>query len=493
MASKTANGASYLSARGLGAGAQRAVFVSDADNLVPGGTNAARQVFWRDLVQGTNGWVGVAPAMTDAGSIVSCAPVISDNGQYIAFASVSAPLAGGDTNSASDVFLQDLAAGTLRLVSANAANTGAGNCGSGSPQFCLDDGSVAYQSLATDLLGVPFSVAGPLAYYRDGSSNRNVPLSVSPSGQPLSSVSLAGISSALDLAVLSGGQILTCDLETGAATRLDTAGEEASLSANGQWLVYAYPASSTLRLHNLANHTQQTITATGTVHHPQVSDDGSRVVFECAGASAPNTHRQILVYAADTGATTAASVSPEGILGDGDSSAPLISPEGRWVVFVSLADDLVARDNNSQSDVFARDLFTQTTYCLSMNRDGTGTGNGCSAMPVLSGDGGAVGFSSDASDLIEGDGNNAADVFVARLASIPVLRLLGIERASGGVAIHWAAVPGQTYRIEYKTQINDPAWQTLPGAVTATTAAAAKWDDTLGAGTQRYYRIVQTN
>ena len=493
IASKTANGASYLSANGLSAGAQRAVFVSDANNLAAGDTNAARNLFWRDLVQGTNGPVGVTPAMTNAGSIVSRAPVISDNGQYVAFASVSAQLAGSDTNNASDVFLQDLATGTLRLISANAANTRPGNRWSGSPQFCLDDGSVVYQSLATDLLGVSYRVSGKLAYYRDGSSKRNVLLGVSTAGQPLSAVSVDGISSALNLAVLSGGQILTCDLETGAATNLDSAGEEASLSANGQWLVYAYPALGKILLHNLANLNHQTITASGTVHHPKVSDDGARVVFECADANAQNTHRQILVYAADTGATTAASVSPEGTFGDDDSSTSLLSPEGRWVVFASLAGNLVALDNNHQSDVFARDLFTQTTYCLSLNRDGTGTGNGCSAMPVLSSDGGSVGFSSDASDLIEGDRNNAADVFVARLASVSVLRLLKIERVSGGVAIHWAAVPGKTYQIEYKTQLNGAAWQTLPGAVTATTASAAKSDGTLGASTQRYYRIIQTN
>ena len=44
-----------------------------------------------------------------------------------------------------------------------------------------------------------------------------------------------------------------------------------------------------------------------------------------------------------------------------------ISSDGRYVVFSSLAPDLVANDKNDRQDVFERDLLLGTTTLVSVN------------------------------------------------------------------------------------------------------------------------------
>ena len=96
---------------------------------------------------------------------------------------------------------------------------------------------------------------------------------------------------------------------------------------------------------------------------------------------------------------------------NGDSSYPDSSHSGRYVVFESNATNLVGGDNNGVTDVFLRDMITQNVYRLSRHSNGT-AGNGASQRPVVSGDGRYIAFHSAATNLVDGDTNNATDVFV---------------------------------------------------------------------------------
>ena len=84
---------------------------------------------------------------------------------------------------------------------------------------------------------------------------------------------------------------------------------------------------------------------------------------------------------------------------------PTISADGRYVAFYSFASDLVAGDTNSASDIFVYDRDSDTIERVSQ-------GNGGSYYPVISADGRHVSFWSDATDLVAGDTNGKADVFV---------------------------------------------------------------------------------
>ena len=102
--------------------------------------------------------------------------------------------------------------------------------------------------------------------------------------------------------------------------------------------------------------------------------------------------------------------------GNGDSVAPWISADGRFVLFSSSACDLVSGDNSQLGlDVFLRDRASNTTVLVSANFSGNGGGNGNSLAGQVSTNGHYAMFQSDASDLLPGDTNNVGDIFVRDL------------------------------------------------------------------------------
>ncbi len=93
------------------------------------------------------------------------------------------------------------------------------------------------------------------------------------------------------------------------------------------------------------------------------------------------------------------------------SDNPTISSDGRYVAFASDASNLIASDVNSARDIFLFDSQTNTARRLSVSQQGA-AGNGASNNPAISGNGRYVAFSSLANNLILGDTNGFADIFV---------------------------------------------------------------------------------
>jgi Tol biopolymer transport system component len=114
------------------------------------------------------------------------------------------------------------------------------------------------------------------------------------------------------------------------------------------------------------------------------------------------------------GQTQLVSVSSEGLVGNLRSEAPSISANGRWVAFQSQSTNLVEGDDNAKTDIFLRDCKQGTTTRISVNDVGV-QGNGDSEAPAISANGRWVAFSSKASNLVDGDTNGVADVFVRDL------------------------------------------------------------------------------
>ena len=101
--------------------------------------------------------------------------------------------------------------------------------------------------------------------------------------------------------------------------------------------------------------------------------------------------------------------------GNGDSFAMGISSNGQFALFESSATDLVPGDpnpaNNMAKDIFLRDVVNGTTTLVSVSTNG-GFGNGISRTPVMTPDGRYVAFVSAASNLVAGDANGIPDIFV---------------------------------------------------------------------------------
>ena len=168
---------------------------------------------------------------------------------------------------------------------------------------------------------------------------------------------------------------------------------------------------------------------------PDVSSTGRFVAFVSTATDlvAEDTNATADVYLRDlqTGTTRLVSFNSAGNgTGSAASLDPSVSDDGRFVVFTSTANNLVAGDNNNASDVFVRDMFTNSTRLVSVNIGGTIPGNGASQQGVISDNGRFVAFSSDASNITSNDLTTTRDVFLRDLIDNDTT-LISVSRITG--------------------------------------------------------------
>ena len=160
--------------------------------------------------------------------------------------------------------------------------------------------------------------------------------------------------------------------------------------------------------------------------------DARHVVFETAASNlvAGDGNGRIDVFLHDraNATTVRLSESAAGVQSNGDSYAGGISRDGRFVVFSSQASNLVAGDTNAVSDIFLLDRSTGFLRRVNLGIGGV-QANGSSSDPKVSDDGGTVAFYSAATNLVSGDSNAATDVFVHVLSTSVTTR---VSVGSGG-------------------------------------------------------------
>jgi hypothetical protein len=150
-----------------------------------------------------------------------------------------------------------------------------------------------------------------------------------------------------------------------------------------------------------------------------ISRDGRYLAFSTTlPLVAEDTHNGIDIYIYDRGTRTLAlaSVDSAGHPGNGDSTRPRLSGDGRYVVFQSTATNLVPGDTGFHSDVFRHDRATGETVRISVAADGS-EGNGESFEAEISGDGNLVVFTSMSFNLVGNDANGTSDVFLRNVSA----------------------------------------------------------------------------
>ena len=378
-------------------------FLSNATNLVPGDTNNSHDIFVRDLLTNIITRVSVNSA-GNQGNALSLLPSLSGNGRFVAFASNASNLVPGDTNGRADIFVRDLLTNTTTRVSVDSA----GNQGNGISYFLLtsisaDGRFVTFASDASNL------VAGD-------TNNR--------------------------------GDIFVRDLLTNTTTRVsvDSAGNQGngisqfpSISADGRFVAFASNASNlvpgdtnnsndTFVRDLLTNTTTRVsvdsagIQGNDSSRIPSISADGRFVTFasDATNLVPGDTNGRADIFVRDllTNTTTCVSVDSAGNPGNDSSLYSSISADGRFVVFESNAFNLVRGDTNNSTDIFVRNLSTNTTTRVSVSGAGN-QGNGESYSPSISANGQKVAFASKASNLVPGDTNNGSDLFIVDLTNTP--------------------------------------------------------------------------
>jgi len=386
-----ANDNSYSPA--ISADGRYVAFDSKATNLVSGDTNGYHDIFVNDTQTGTTTRVSLATDGTE-GNFDSSSSAISADGRYVAFESGASNLVSGDT-SGRDTFVHDTQTGTTTRVSLATDGT-EGNSDSYSPAISADGRYVAFDSRASNLVS--------------GDTNGDF-------------------------------DVFVHDTQTGTTTRVSlvtdgTQGNSHSfhpaISANGRYVAFYSWASNlvsgdTNGSDDIFVHDTQTGTTTrvslatdGTEgndlsYNPAISADGRYVAFESFATNLvsgdTNGYVDVFVHDTQTGTTTRVSLATDGTEGNYESYSSAISADGRYVVFDSVASNLVSGDTNGDGDIFMHDTQTGTTTRVSLATDGT-EGNSFSYSSAISTNGRYVAFSSGATNLVSGDTNAENDIFV---------------------------------------------------------------------------------
>ncbi len=356
---------------------------------------------------------------TQGGNGHSLAPSISADGDSISYDSSASDLISGDTNARTDVYVEDASETNSRANVQNGTNAQTITDGASGAALSADGGVVVFQSRASDL--VPMDGDGdPVP------NNNRIDIYVRD--------------------VVSGGTALL--IQDGVdGQRLDGNSQNASVSADGRFVVFQSNATNLVTavddnssggssLDDIFLHDRQTGETVmisqdvGTVEaaaafNPSISADGKTVVFLTANSfDVADTNGLVDIYAYDValGGLTLVSQSTGGVVGNQDAisftggqavSTPSVSANGRFVTWVSRADNLVAGDTNNSDDVFVHDLETGETSRVSVSSTGV-EGDGASFDAQISDNGRFVAFESQATNLdgVTPDTNGANDIFV---------------------------------------------------------------------------------
>lgn len=171
-----------------------------------------------------------------------------------------------------------------------------------------------------------------------------------------------------------------------------------------------------------------------------ISADGRFVAFTSAADNLhpddPDTAEDVYVRDLLTAETLLVSRASgvDGVKANGPSNRPSISADGRFVAFVSIADNLHPDDSDTMGDIYVRDLQSSQTTLVSRagGSDGS-TANSPATRPSISADGRYVAFDSQATNLHpDSTKGSVRHVFVRDRATSDTLLVSRADGASGG-------------------------------------------------------------
>jgi hypothetical protein len=313
-------------------------FLSGASNLVAGDTNGTLDVFVHDRKTGKTTRVSTR-SNGDQANGSSLYPKISADGRFVAFESSATNLVPGDGNGVSDVFVKDRKTGKTRRVSVR-SNGAQGNNVSLYSDISPNGRYVTFTSVATNLVNGDTNAQIDV-FLHDRKNGKTKRSSVGPAGEG------------------NGGSLLS------------------TVSNNG---LVAFASQAT----NFVG-----------------GDTNAAYDIFVRNASANNIRR--------------VSISTAGAQGNGQSPTtwrPEISGSGRYVAFESSSTNLVANDTNGTGDVFVRDRNQNKTRRVSVRFDGSQATGGSSSIADVTDNGRFIVFTSLATNIVVGDSNETSHIFL---------------------------------------------------------------------------------
>jgi Tol biopolymer transport system component len=411
VSSSEAQANSYSRSADISADGRYVVFRSEASNLVAGDTNGAEDIFLRDQQAGETARISISSGGAQAND-GSYFPAISADGRFVAFDSDATNLVGGDTNGVTDIFVRDRQTGLTSRVSVRSDGAQGNDVSDSYLSMSADGRFIAFNSDATNL----------------AAEDTN-----------------------------SASDIFVHDRQTGVTERisLDSAEAQAnggsfdpSMSADGRYVAFSSGATNLaagdtngrvdifVRDRLMGVTTRVSVNSNGVqvdrdAREASISGDGRFVAFSSDARNMLDEeaygYPHVYIHDRQTGATTLASITPDGYQMVGWSTMPDLSSDGRYLAF-----EFEDRgDGIAFTSIHVHDRLTGLTTRVSGSG---GSEEDSSFGPVLSADGHFIAFASYNKRLVANDTNGVSDVFRLEL---PLLAPITQTYASAGTYDGW--------------------------------------------------------
>lgn len=325
-----------------------------------------------------------------------------------------------------------LFAAAVALAESNAAVTAPVTSNSGGPSFSLRfdrNGRYAvFTSFAENLVPGQQSIPGQTNAFLYDRLTAEVTLISHAADDPLRGANVGVCSTQAPQISADGKWVAFCSASTDLIE-----GQDDNLGSDDIFLWSRETGDLLLASHRATSPTGSGLSPSALpVFQSSLSADGRYLAFvstapNLIAGQVINNHAQIYVFDRVSGVVRLVSHASTGVLNSAGNRSDLtansggsaISADGRFLVFISLATDLVAgvTDTNGNFDVYLwdRDASLASSLRLLSRRAGAPleTGNAVSTVPAISADGKFVTFTSNASNLegISSDTNNNSDVF----------------------------------------------------------------------------------
>jgi hypothetical protein len=390
----------------MSADGRQIVFSSPADNLVPNDTNGSADIFVRDLETGTIERVSVNSNGEQTQPSISYYPSISADGQVVAFMSNSSSLVDNDNGvNQPDIFVHYRATGETIQVSVDSQGNQA-NSNSKYPVISGNGQYVAFQSVASNL--VPNDTNGTSLY--DGgdifvhnlSDSTTVRVSVQADGSQ-SNDSSNGHSPGISY----DGRYVTFQSSAASIADGNTKGQivlhDRDADNDGVFDEPSGVSNTVVSKSNDGSYGDKNSA------HPEISSDGRYIVFGSNAANLvdddTNNSWDLFLHDRLLNKTERVNVTHDGAQADFSSywwfDRPSVSDNGRYVVFMSGATNLDPIYTNTSRIVgaYLRDRVEQTTRLISIDiNDQYALG----VFPIISNDGKVIVFNSKSLLVNEG-------------------------------------------------------------------------------------------
>jgi hypothetical protein len=512
--SLTADGSSNFGRYAISADG-RFIAISSLARLSANDTNSTYDAYVYDRVGKTNILVSAGPDGFSKNGSMSM-PMISGNGKKVVFESNSTGLAGPeDTRTGTSVYVRDLEAGTLLNISGT-------NVENFSARRISDDGRFVFLTTSTRL-------------HRYDLLNRTNELMGVANTPAYTAFFSSGDGSRAAYTIQLSNYLH--DFTTGARVVVSSTAALLGLTPQGEVI---YSKTNAIVVTNSVTGQMSTY---GPIPAPQsvsISGDGTIIAYQVRTVVGGRWEVWYLDRA--TGQTNLVSKAlGSSSNGNGDSGAPSVSADGRFIAFESWAMDLVSGDSNGIKDVFVFDRTTGEISLVSHAGDSSAPGNSGSFNPLFAPSGTLLVFISASSDMVSGDLNDDVDVFATTIEggaagsdsdgdgldddweratfstlahganddtdgdgatnrqeflagtnannSSSSLEVQSIEVANDGSArLTFSSVQGKRYRVEFTTSLAAGAqWTTVGGEVTG--GATGETTVNIPSAGEGYYRL----